>query len=255
MGSCQGPPCSDAAVQRIACDPGIDRLGSAHNRRPAAASMILTCSACDTRYLIDPVTLGSEGRSVRCAHCGHSWHQMPPSDSPRRVDLLAPPDPAQAEQRIDLPAPVRPPASSGNYLPWTILLALLVSFVVVAHFARDSIVDAWPPAAKLYAMIGVRVEPLGAGLEIRGIVTDRRIAGGEQELTVRGEIHNGSSEERTIPRLRAVLKDASERALSSWTFPATVTRLLPGESTTFTTAVRDPDRRAAGLSITFTKGN
>ena len=127
--------------------------------------------------------------------------------------------------------------------------------MVVAHFARDSIVDAWPPAAKLYAMIGVRVEPLGAGLEIRGIVTDRRIAGGEQELTVRGEIHNGSSEERTIPRLRAVLKDASERALSSWTFPATVTRLLPGESTTFTTAVRDPDRRAAGLSITFTKGN
>ena len=216
--------------------------------------MILTCSACDTRYLIDPATLGSEGRVVRCANCGHSWHQMPPADSPRRIDLLAPPDPEQPAQRLDEPAPP-PSPSAPNYLPWTILLALFVALVVVAHFARNSIVDAWPPAAKLYAMVGVRVEPLGAGLEIRGIVTDRRIVGGEQELAVRGEIHNGSAEERTIPRLRAVLKDAGERALSSWTFGAAVTRLLPGESTTFSTAVRDPDRRAAGLSITFTTGN
>ena len=157
--------------------------------------------------------------------------------------------------RSNLPALIPPPPRPTNYVPWTILLAAIVGLIVVGQLARDRIVDAWPPAAKVYAMLGVRVEPLGAGLEIRGIVTDRRIAGGEQELTVRGEIHNGSSEERTIPRLRAVLKDASERALSSWTFPATVTRLLPGESTTFTTAVRDPDRRAAGLSITFTKGN
>ncbi|WP_374444705.1 DUF3426 domain-containing protein [Stella sp.] len=245
---------ADAAVQRVACDPAVDRLGSADNRGPTAASMILTCPACDTRYLIDPVSLGSEGRVVRCAHCGHSWHQVPPADSPRRIDLLAPPDAGQAPERLDIPVPPSP-APLPNYLPWTILLALLVGIVVVAHFARDSIVDAWPPAAKLYAMVGVRVEPLGAGLEIRGIVTDRRIAGGEQELLVRGEVYNGSSEERTIPRLRAVLKDAGERALSSWTFPAAAARLLPGESATFTTAVRDPDRRAAGLSITFTKGD
>lgn len=130
-----------------------------------------------------------------------------------------------------------------------------MALIVAGHLARDRIVEAWPPAAKIYAMVGIRVEPLGAGLEIRGIVTDRRIAGGEQELAVRGEIHNGSSEERTIPRLRAVLKDAGERALSSWTFSTTGTRLLPGESTTFNTVVRDPDRRAAGLSITFTKGS
>ena len=216
--------------------------------------MILTCSACDTRYLIDPRTLGTTGRTVRCAHCGHSWHQVPPADSPRRLDLLPAPD-REAAVQANLPTLVPPPTPSANYLPWTILLAAIVGFIVAGHLARDRIVEAWPPAAKLYAMVGVRVEPLGAGLEIRGIVTERRIVGGEQELAVRGEIYNGSSEERTIPRLRAVLKDAGERALSSWTFSTTGTRLLPGETTTFNTMVRDPDRRAAGLSITFTKGS
>ncbi len=217
--------------------------------------MILTCSACDTRYLVDPRTLGSGGRTVRCAHCGHSWHQTPPADSPRRIDLLPTPDPAMPAYRSNLPALIPPPPRPTNYVPWTILLAVSVGLVVAAHLARDRIVDAWPPAAKLYAMLGVRVEPLGAGLEIRGIVTERRMADGEQELAVRGEISNGSSEERAVPRLRAVLKDAGERALSSWTFAAGGTRLLPGETTTFSTVVRDPDRRAAGLSITFTKGS
>ncbi|MCC7273139.1 MAG: zinc-ribbon domain-containing protein [Alphaproteobacteria bacterium] len=217
--------------------------------------MILTCPACLTRYLVDPRSLGVAGRAVRCAHCGATWHQIPPADAPRRVDVVPPPDPDMPVVRTNLPALRPPPRRPPNYLPWTLAVAAMVGAVVIGHLARERIVEAWPPAAKVYAMLGLRVEPLGAGLEIRGIVTERRMAGAEPELMVTGEIANASSEERTVPRLRAVLKDAGERAISSWTFPASGTRLLPGETTTFTTTVRDPDRRAAGLSITFTKGS
>ena len=37
--------------------------------------MILTCPSCDTRYSVDGAKFPAAGRTVRCAKCGHSWHQ------------------------------------------------------------------------------------------------------------------------------------------------------------------------------------
>ncbi|MFU7529684.1 zinc-ribbon domain-containing protein [Qipengyuania sp. ASV99] len=40
--------------------------------------MIISCPACATRYVVPETAIGSEGRTVRCAKCKHSWHQDPP---------------------------------------------------------------------------------------------------------------------------------------------------------------------------------
>lgn len=37
--------------------------------------MILTCPSCSAKYNIPEESLGSDGREVRCAKCGHVWHQ------------------------------------------------------------------------------------------------------------------------------------------------------------------------------------
>jgi predicted Zn finger-like uncharacterized protein len=39
--------------------------------------MILTCPACDTKYVVKDDAIPPGGRSVRCASCKHSWHQDP----------------------------------------------------------------------------------------------------------------------------------------------------------------------------------
>lgn len=39
--------------------------------------MILTCPACGTQYAVKDGAIPGGGRKVRCASCGHSWHQMP----------------------------------------------------------------------------------------------------------------------------------------------------------------------------------
>jgi predicted Zn finger-like uncharacterized protein len=39
--------------------------------------MILTCPACDTKYVVKDDAIPLQGRQVRCASCKHSWHQEP----------------------------------------------------------------------------------------------------------------------------------------------------------------------------------
>ena len=39
--------------------------------------MILTCPACDTKYVVKDDAIPAGGRQVRCASCKHSWHQEP----------------------------------------------------------------------------------------------------------------------------------------------------------------------------------
>ena len=52
--------------------------------------MILTCPSCGTQYAVKDGAIPEDGRKVRCASCGHSWHQMPERDS--EVDEV--PEPA-----------------------------------------------------------------------------------------------------------------------------------------------------------------
>jgi predicted Zn finger-like uncharacterized protein len=41
--------------------------------------MILTCPSCGTQYAVKDGAIPEGGRKVRCAACGHSWHQDPDS--------------------------------------------------------------------------------------------------------------------------------------------------------------------------------
>lgn len=59
--------------------------------------MILTCPACNTRYLVPDAAIGTTGRRVRCAACRHSWFQDAPV-----LDLG--PTPAAPNETGDTPA-------------------------------------------------------------------------------------------------------------------------------------------------------
>ncbi|BCA63240.1 hypothetical protein HMP09_2474 [Sphingomonas sp. HMP9] len=61
--------------------------------------MILQCPECSTRYLVPDSAIGTEGRTVRCANCRHSWFQ---AAAPEIEDALESPEPTPL-------APVPPP--------------------------------------------------------------------------------------------------------------------------------------------------
>ena len=48
-----------------------------HNPAEFEDAMQLACPSCHTAFLVDPVELGSEGRTVRCTRCRTSWFARP----------------------------------------------------------------------------------------------------------------------------------------------------------------------------------
>ncbi len=75
--------------------------------------MILTCPACDTKYVVKDGAVPPGGRQVRCASCKHSWHQdagplLADAEAPLEMgSMRGPPEPddhARAEEAAAIPA-------------------------------------------------------------------------------------------------------------------------------------------------------
>ncbi len=70
--------------------------------------MILTCPSCGTQYAVKDGAIPDGGRNVRCAACGHSWHQNPENQTAGEEEAVTPvTDPA--------PEPGDPAASATAF--------------------------------------------------------------------------------------------------------------------------------------------
>jgi len=82
--------------------------------------MILTCPQCATRYQADGSKFPAAGRSVRCAKCGHVWHQIGPQPEPdpeAEIEVQEPPAPAITAEAPARHTPVVDESSSFEEPP------------------------------------------------------------------------------------------------------------------------------------------
>lgn len=127
----------------------------------------------------------------------------------------------------------------------TAAIALGVGLLVVAVVGREGIMAKWPSTASVYRALNLVATP-SAGLKIS--LTVSRTGGG---LTVAGDIVNGASESRDVPRLRVSLQDARRNDLDVKTIDPPIARLGPGATARFETVFDHPNMAATGATAIF----
>ena len=237
--------------------------------------MILSCSSCGTRYSVDGSKFPPAGRSVRCAKCGHSWHQAPEAAPEPEPEMASPAvaqdvSPAQTEAEAqEFFSAVRvspefgrahetekPRAPIGPVLAvvagWAGLVVLVLSIGFLAVHYRQDIAAAWPQSAGVYSSLGLPVNI--TGIDFRGVAYRRESEAGQVVLAVTGQIVNAGSRQLPVPQtVRVTLSDAGNRELYHWTFKPNATVLAPGQSVPFVTRLSSPPAGARHLEVRFEK--
>ncbi|MBL4740076.1 MAG: zinc-ribbon domain-containing protein [Sneathiella sp.] len=223
--------------------------------------MILTCSTCSTRYLIDPASVGAAGRTVKCAKCGHKWKEYPPSDLPKQVaddeGFAIPSEPAPAfagngmsiEEMTTAPTrkvrPVAQTKKSRGWLGWLIFVFLLGGIGAGGFYGKQYVVQFWPATAKMYQALKIDVKTTNTlGLEIRELKTKSVLENGVVHLTVTGKVVNLTATPRPIPRISIRLVDGNGDHVYSWSMVVDQENVEPWGSAEFSSSMKQPPEEA-----------
>jgi predicted Zn finger-like uncharacterized protein len=243
--------------------------------------MILTCPECATRYQTDAAKFPSGGRSVRCAKCGHVWHQAPPQPEPDEETFVPEPAPAapvyervetpfvteEPSYREPLPSRITPdpdpyvekPAMApgvtrrlGLVIGWALFITVVLAIGWAGLTFRQEIAAAWPQSASLYNGIGMPVNT--RGIEFQKVAYHSEEEGGQPVLAVTGELVNISEHALPVPqKIRVGVSDEQKREIYSYTFVPDVKTLEPGQAVPFRTRLANPPSAARNLEVRFAR--
>lgn len=127
--------------------------------------MRLECPSCAAAYDV-PDTLLKPGQPVRCVRCHALWQPSPdaiPEPAPTAPPALPPPSrpnppaPLQPGRPPAVSTPARRPRASlaAPVLAWVASLAVLVGAGAALVYHRAAVIEAWPPAARLFLALGL----------------------------------------------------------------------------------------------------
>lgn len=194
--------------------------------------MILQCSSCQTKFLVDSALIPPDGRDVKCAACGHVWYvegePAPAVEEPASVDAL-PNMPAfeggtEEAPNFSVPALPTPPE---NLTPLKIsAAAMLVLCLLTAALAFGGSV---PAIAGIRAALGKGgVE----GMALADVALRQKPSKSKARYVVEGSIVNESDKPQKIPVLHVALMDAENNPVVAREYEADQL-LQPGESYAF----------------------
>jgi predicted Zn finger-like uncharacterized protein len=229
--------------------------------------MILECPACQTRYTVPDGAVGVNGRAVRCAKCGNSWHQWPLGSEleqtpPVQLDRTPEPEPETEPDESEASLadePERPaydsyddddqaPRRRNPALRWTII-AGIVALLLVAAIVALQFVNLDGVRARLG--MGGRGSSVALLLEVPRKPERRTLASGNELFALTGRVVNPTRERQNVPDIKAELQDAQGRVVYNWVITPPTRTLGPGASAEFNAAEVDVPKGARELKLSF----
>ncbi|MCO5090780.1 zinc-ribbon domain-containing protein [Bosea sp. (in: a-proteobacteria)] len=253
--------------------------------------MQIVCPSCASRYEIDAMKLGPEGRKVRCAGCRTSWHvdpasvlPEPPSEDETRALLaeeleraaaidaeitalaaeasevdeppaeVAPAEapPAAAPRRRRSPA--KPRRSAGLIRRRG---AGLPAAAALAGLALLSLI-AWQRDAAVRAapQLAGLFDAIGMPVNLRGLslsaVESGLVEDGQNRfLVVEGDVTNITRARAAVPLIEVAVKDAGGTTLYSWTTEPPRASLEPAELVRFRARLASPPEQGQSVRVRF----
>ena len=131
---------------------------------------------------------------------------------------------------------------------WAAVVAILMGVSALIAL-REKIVDVAPPAARVFAAIGLPVNL--AGLELREVHSHIEMDGARKVLAVEGEIANMRRESRPVPPVALIVRGEDGQAKYAWTTRAAKSRLEPGETIAFRARLASPPESGADVLVRF----
>jgi predicted Zn finger-like uncharacterized protein len=235
--------------------------------------MILTCASCATRYYADDALIGPNGRSVRCASCGHTWFAEPqlvlhdasaPAASGRRPPLTR-----EQVERMRRQAPaeaVSAASSAARYrqmqaerirrdrrraavVAWGATGAAMAATAAGAVALRDDVAGMWPESASAFTALGLDVNLYG--LEIYDLTVTREFDGPTPVLLVSGEVRNIGRDDKSAPPIRLTLRDQEGHAVFDIVHTIPPATIAAGGATPFAVRLANPPMDAVDLEASF----
>ncbi len=133
-----------------------------------------------------------------------------------------------------------------------VFLLLITGITAGGFFLRDMVQEAIPQTKPLYDMIGLS-DPLGTGLDIQDVKSQREQDGQVDVLNVTGNIVNISEKLRMVPIIRISLFNEDNKEVQFINLTPDMAEIPAGEKMNFKGTILDPTEKAKKMEVTFTK--
>jgi predicted Zn finger-like uncharacterized protein len=198
--------------------------------------MVVTCPNCRSRYAVDPLKIGPDGRTVECARCHHQWHQKVEGPATAPEVVIRP-----ITTGSGLPA-VIPPKPAFPWRRAAFAIGVVVVLLVVLFALRGKITTMISHDARASAPAQVataeRTAP-EARPQIDVDLDKTAIEAVDGRFVVRGQLVNNGRAPGSTTLLRITFKRKDD-VLGERSFPLVEGPLPPGGRASFSQALEDP---------------
>jgi predicted Zn finger-like uncharacterized protein len=133
-----------------------------------------------------------------------------------------------------------------------VFLMLITGTAVGGFFLRDMVQEMVPQTKPLYEMLGLS-DPLGTGLDIQDVRSQRGQEDENDILTVKGNIVNISEKLRMVPLIRISLFNAEDEEVQFINLTPDMAEIPAGEKMNFKGSIINPAPKAKKMEVTFTE--